>query len=163
MLPRRFASAHDAYQTAVHEELESPLPVAMIADLKRYFEARKHLTHASFDAQAEAVFKAGARTFSTPHFDDLYRRWITHGDEVFTSPSSAAITAALESGAGRVESVMLSHSYRHLSPLVGQSRSPGDEVEKGVEKRAARGDHAPGRAQPRVSTPWPSRERSVVM
>ena len=89
MLPRRFASAHDAYQTAVHEELESPLPVAMIADLKRYFEARKHLTHASFDAQAEAVFKAGARTFSTPRFDDLYRRWITHGDEVFTSPSSA--------------------------------------------------------------------------
>lgn len=163
VLPRRFVSAHDAYQSAVREELESPLPVALIAELKRYFEARKHLLHASFDAQAEAVFKAGARTFSTPRFDDLYRRWTTHGDEVFTSPSSAAITAALETGAGRVESVVLPHSYRHLSPLVGQSRSASDEVEKGVEKRDARGDHAAGRAQPRVSTPWPSRERSVVM
>lgn len=163
VLPRRFVSAHDAYQTVVREELESPLPIALIDDLQRYFEARKNLLHAAFDAKAEAVFRTGTKTFGASRFEDLYRRWLSHGDEVFASPSSVAITEALERGAGRVESVVLSHSYRHLSPLVGQPRSASDEVEKGVEKRDARGDHAPRRAQPRVSTPSPSRERSVVM
>ncbi|MCC7042338.1 MAG: hypothetical protein IT183_00610, partial [Acidobacteria bacterium] len=138
VLPRRFASAHDAHQRAVHEELESSLPSATIAELKRYFECRKTI-HTTGDPQADDILRSGHRRFSTPRFDDLYRRWIKHGDEAFNSPSSTAITEALESGAGRVESCVLPHSYRHLSPLVGQSRSTDEDVEKGVEKRAARG------------------------
>jgi hypothetical protein len=162
VLPRRFASAHDAYQRAVHEELESSLSAALIADLKCYFECRRDF-HTTGDPRADDIYRAGHRRFSTHRFDDLYRRWINHGDEVFDSPSSAAITQALESGAGRVESFVLPHSYRHLSPLVGQSRSTGEEVEKGVEKRAARGAIGHRRSQPYVSTPWSLRERPVVM
>ena len=45
VLPRRFTSAHDAYQMAVHEELESSLSPATIADVKRYFECRKSIFH----------------------------------------------------------------------------------------------------------------------
>lgn len=162
MLPRRFASAHDAYQGAVHEELESSLSSATIADLKRYFECRRDI-HVAGDPQADEVFRAGHRRFSSPRFDDLYRRWIKNGDEVFNSPSSVAITEALESGAGRVESFVLPHSYRHLSPLVGLRRSSTDDVEEGVEKRDQRGDTARRHSQPRASTPWRSHERSVVM
>lgn len=167
VLPRRFGHAHDAYQTAVHEELESPLSPATIPDIKRHFECRRIILHGPCDPQSERVFKAGHKTFGTPRFDDLYHRWIKHGDEVFSSPSSATITQALESGAGRIESFVLPHSYRHLSPLVGHSRSTGEDgekgVEKGVEKRADRGAISHRRSQPRVSTPWPSRERWVVM
>jgi hypothetical protein len=162
VLPRRFGHAHDAYQRAIHEELESSLSPVLIADLKRYFECRRAI-HTTGTPQADDVFREGHQRFGTPRFDDLYRRWITHGDEVFTGPSSAAITEALESGAGRVESFVLPHSYRHLSPLVSHSRSTVDEVEKGVEKGAHRGAIGRGRPQPRASTPWPSRERSVVM
>lgn len=162
VLPRRFGHAHDDYQRAVHEELESPLPPTVIADLKRYFECRKNI-YTTGDPQADDIFRPGLKRFSTPRFDDLYRRWIKHGEEAFSSPSSAAITDTLESGAGRVESFVLPDSYRHLSSLVGQSRSPDEEVEKGVEKRAHRGDTTRRRSQPRVSTPWPLRERPVVM
>lgn len=162
VLPRRFASAHDTYQRAVHEELESSLSAALIADLKRYFECRRDFPTTG-DPQADDIFRAGHRKFGTPRFDDLYRRWIKQGDEVFAGLASAAITNALESGAGRVESFVLPHSYRHLSPLVGQSRSTDEDVEKGVEKRAARGAAGRRRSQPRVSTPWASRERAMVM
>jgi hypothetical protein len=162
VLPRRFGRACDDYQRAVHEELESPLPSALIADLKRYFEARKNI-HAPCDQQADDLFRAGHQRFSAPRFEDLYRRWIKHGDEAFIKPSTTAIAEALESGAGRVESLVLPHSYRHLSPLVGQSRSTDEKVGKGVEKRAHRGDHSRRRPQPRASTPWRSHERLVVM
>jgi hypothetical protein len=162
VLPRRFGHAHDHYQRAVHEELESPLPAALIADLKRYFKCRRTI-HTAGDPQADEVFRAGHQRFSTPRFDDLHRRWIKDGDESFNSASAAAIAQALESGAGRVESFVLPHSYRHLSPLVGQSRSTAEEVEKGVEERDHRGDTARRRSQPRASTPWRPHERVVVM
>jgi hypothetical protein len=42
---------------AVHEELESPLPSALIADLKRHFEARKNI-HAPCDRQADDLYLA---------------------------------------------------------------------------------------------------------
>jgi hypothetical protein len=162
VLPRRFGHAHDDHQRAVHEELESTLSAALVADLKRYFECRRDI-HRAGDPQADEVFRAGHRRFSTPRVDDLYRRWINQGDEVFNSPSSVAITEALESGAGHVESFVLPHSYRHLSPLVGQRRSSTDDVEEGVEKRDQRGDAARRHSQPRASTPWRSHERPVVM
>jgi hypothetical protein len=162
VLPRRFGHAHDDYQRAVHEELESPLSAALIADLTRYFDCRRTI-HTAGDSQADAVFPAGHQRFDTPRFDDLYRRWIKHGDESFNSASSTAITEALESGAGRVESFVLPHSYRHLSPLVGHSRSTVEEVEEGVEEGDHRGDTARRRSQPRASTPWRPRERVVVM
>lgn len=162
VLPRRFGQAHDDYQRAVHEELESPLSAALITDLKRYFECRRNI-HSTGDPQADNVFRAGHRRFSTPRFDDLYRRWIKNDDEAFNNSSSVVIAEALESGAGRVESFVLPHSYRHLSPLVGQSRSNAEQVEKGVEKGDQRGDTARRHSQPRASTPWRSHERPVVM
>lgn len=77
VLPRRFGHAHDDYQRAVHEELESPLSAALIADPKRYFECRRDI-HTAGDPQADEVFRAGHRRFSSPRFDGLYRRWIKH-------------------------------------------------------------------------------------
>jgi hypothetical protein len=162
VLPRRIAHAYDDYQRAVHDELESTLSASTIADLKRYFEARRNL-HTTTDPQAEDIFRAGVRRFSTPRFDDLHRRWIKQGDDAFNTASWPALAEALETGAGRVESLVLPHGYRHLSPLVGESRSSAGEVEKGVEKVAHRGDTSGRRSQPHPSTPWPSRERWVVM
>ena len=162
ILPRRIANAYDDYQRAVHDELESTLSASTIADLKRYFEARRNL-HTTIDPQAEDIFRAGHRRFSTPGFDDLHRRWIKHGDDAFYRVSSPALAEALETGAGRVESFVLPHGYEHLSPLVGESRSMAAEVEKRVEKIAHEGDIGRRRSQPLVSTPWPSRNRTVVM
>jgi hypothetical protein len=163
VFPRPFGHAHDAYQAAVHEELETPLTPTMVAGLRPYFEYRTTALRTRLDAQAEARLVAGSRTFSGPRFNDLYRRWLKHGEAVFNGPSSGVIAGALESGAGRVESFVLPHSYRHLSPLVGESRSTVGGVEEGVEKGDHGGDITHLRSRPPASTPWPSRERSVVM
>jgi hypothetical protein len=89
----------------------------------------------------------------------MHRRWQKHGNAVFEGPSSLVIAEALGSGHGRVASLVLPHTYRHLSPLVDDPRSRTTEVEKG----ATRGDIASARPQPPPSTPQLSRERSVLM
>lgn len=144
VLPRRFGHAHDGYQRAVHEELEAPLPPALITELKRYFEARKNLLHPSFDAHADAAFKAGVKTFSAPRFDDLYRRWMEHGDEAFDSASTTAITEAL----CRTRTVI------SLPWLTGRVR-PARKLRRGLRRGPRGGTLAAGVLNPVPQPPGP--------
>lgn len=52
-------------------------------------------------------------------------------DAVFAGPSSPAIAEALNTGRGRVESVVLRHTYRHLSPLVADKSARPEPVDEG--------------------------------
>jgi hypothetical protein len=113
--------------------------------------------------QDQRFLDVGARVFGTPRFAALYQRWLKRGNAVVDGPSSPVIAEALSTGAGRVESFVLPHTYRHLSPLVDDRRPLAEEVEKGVEKGAARGDVTAAHPRPRPSTPWPARDRSVLM
>ena len=163
VFPRPLERGYDAYLGVIREELESPLHSATISELRWYFEHREKATHDAIHPQAQAFVNAGASAFAAPRFRDLYDRWLRHGTAVFDGPSSPVIAEALDTGAGRVESLVLPHSYRHLSPLVDQPRVRTNKVEKRVEKGATRGDIMPARPQPPVSTPWLPRERSVLM
>jgi hypothetical protein len=163
IFPRPLDRVYDAYQTVIHEELESPLHPATIGELKWYFEHRDKAIREPMHPQDQRFVDAGARVFGTPRFAELYQRWLKRGDAVFEGRSSPMIAEALNTGAGRVEALVLPHSYRHLSPLVDQPRSRARDVENGVEKGAARGDVTSARPQPPVSTPWSPRERSIVM
>jgi hypothetical protein len=163
IFPRPLDRVYDAYQTVIHEEWESPLHPATIGELKWYFEHRDKASREPMHPQDQRFLDVGARVFDTPRFTALYQRWLTRGNAVFEGRSSPVIAEALNTGARRVESFVLPHTYRHLSPLVDDRRSLAEDVEKGVEKGAARGDIAPGHPQPRPSTSWPSRERSVLM
>ncbi|MCA1586255.1 MAG: hypothetical protein LC791_16280 [Acidobacteria bacterium] len=163
IFPRPLDRVYDAYQTVIHEELESPLQPATIDELKWYFEHRDKATREPVHPQDQRFVDVGGNVFGTPRFTALYERWLKRGDAVFDGRSSPIIAEALNTGAGRVESFVLPHSYRHLSPLVDQRRSRGADAEKGVEKGAARGDVTSARSQPPVSTPWSPRERSIVM
>ena len=78
--------------------------------------------------------------FGTPRFQQLYRRWLTDGDNVFESLSSPKIAEALDRGTGRIEAHVLLLSYRHLSPLASLVRYAA----KGVEE----GDTSPAPPQP---------------
>lgn len=163
VFPRPLDRVYDAYQTVIHEELESPLHPATIGELQWYFEHRDKATCEPMHPQDQGFLDVGAKVFGAPRFTEMYRRWLKHGKAVFEGPSSPVIAEALNTGAGRVESFVLPHSYRHLSPLVDRPRSRTDDVEKGVEKGAARGDITSARPQPPVSTPWAPCERSIVM
>jgi hypothetical protein len=48
----------------------------------------------------------------------LYRRWLKQGEAAFQAVSSSVFADALASGTVRVECLVLSQTYRHLS-LVG--------------------------------------------
>lgn len=163
VFPRPLDLVYDAYQRVIHEELESPLHPATIGELRWYFEDRDKAARESVHPQTQAFVNVGHRVFGASRFTEMYRRWLKHGNAVFEGPSSPVIAEALASGAGRVETLVLPHSYRHLSPLVDRMRSRTGEVEKGVEQGAEPQDEASARPQPPSSTSWSSRERWVLM
>ena len=107
------------------QELESPLHTAIIGELKWYFENRDQATRESVHPQTQAFLTVGARVFGAPRFTEMYRRWLKHGNAVFEGPSSPVIAEALNTGAGRVESFVLPHSFPVLRALDPPSALPG--------------------------------------
>ena len=103
VFPRPLDRVYDAYQTVVHEELESPLHTATIGELKWYFENRDQATREPVHPQKQAFLTVGARAFGAPRFTEMCQRWLKHGNAVFEGPSSPVIAEALNTGAGRVE------------------------------------------------------------
>lgn len=148
VFPRPLDRFYDNYQTVIREELESPLHPVTINELKWYFDNRRKASQGPVHPETQGFLDVGVKVFGSPRFTSLYRRWLKHGDAVFEGLSSPVIADALTSGTGRVECQILSHSYRHLSPLVTQP-----PVTVGVEKGATRGDTSLTRPQPPSLTP----------
>ena len=117
VFPRPLDRAYGAYQTVVREELETPLHRATIGELKWYFEHRQLAISQGVHAQTQAFLDRAAQVFNTSRFTLLYRRWLKQGDAAFEAISSPVFAEALASGVGRVECLVLPHTYRHLSPL----------------------------------------------
>jgi hypothetical protein len=149
VFPRPLDHAYGAYQTVIREELETPLHPATIRELKWYFEHRLAAVDERPDTLTQGFLKRGSQVFGAPRFTLLYRRWLKHGDPVFEALSSSTTAEALNAETGSVECVVLSHTYRHLSPLVNHVRRIPQRVEKG----AVRGDNASAQSQPPPSTP----------
>jgi hypothetical protein len=76
----------------------------------------------------------------------LYHRWLADGDTALDVVGSSAIAEKLERVAGRLECVVLPHSYRHLTPVVSRR-----STSHGAEDRAPRGDEIPTCPQPQSS------------
>ena len=62
-----------------------------------------------------------------------FERWLADGDAALEVVGSGAIGEKLECGAGRLECVVLPHSYRHLTPLVNV-RSTSQEAEEAAPR-----------------------------
>lgn len=149
VFPRPLDRSYDGYQRVIREELESPLHAATVHELKWYFEHRPRKADTPLDTLTRRFLAKGAEVFSTPRIESLYRRWLKHGDKVFESPTSSVLADALASGAGRVESLVLPHSYRHLAPVTTPAPIAAQPVEKAEEK----GEETLTRPQPPRSTP----------
>lgn len=153
VFPRPLDRAYDAYQAVIREELETPLHRATINELKWYFAHRQQASQGPVHPQTQGFLDVGARIFGTPRFTLLYRRWLKHGDAVFESISSPVIAEALATGTGRVECVILPHSYRHLSPLVDEAPAPPQQVRKGLRRGNREGNRPPHALNPRPHLP----------
>ena len=153
VFPRPLDRVYDAYQTVIREELESLLHPATIGELKWYFAHRQQAADGPVHPQTQGFLNVGAKVFDTPRFTEMYRRWLKHGNVVFEGPSSPVIAEALNTGRGRVESVVLPHSYRHLSLLVNETSAPPQPVEKGLRRGNAGGNAPPHALNPRPQPP----------
>lgn len=160
VFPRPLDHAYDAFQTVIHEELESPLHSATVGELKWYFEHRlKAARGEPMHAQTQGFLKKGNEVFGTPRFMAMYQRWLKHGNAVFEGRSSPAIAEALNTGQGRVEAVVLRHAYRHLSPLVADTPARSEPVDEGL-RRGPRG--GPLRSHAVNPRPQPPREEPAL-
>jgi hypothetical protein len=127
--------AYDAYQAVIHEELESPLHSATIGELQSYFERRLEAARGEpMHPLNQGLLRKGHEVFAAAPFTAMYHRWLKHRDAVFAGPSSPAIAEALNSGRGRVESVVLPHLYRHLAPLVADTAARPEPVNRGLRR-----------------------------
>ena len=101
----------------------------------------------------QGFLRKGHEVFAAARFTAMYHRWLKHRDAVFAGPSSPAIAEALSSGRGRVESVVLPHLYRHLAPLVADTPTRPEPLNKGL-RRGPTGENTPRHAiNPRRQPP----------
>ena len=135
VVPQQLADAAARFEGAVRDEL-TPLRATLVAELKWYFAKRRGTPDPRVLSLEDPEFWEHQAAFSSPRFQQLYRRWLTDGDTVFEALASPAITEALERGTGKIESRILLLSYRHLAPLVSLFRSYRKGVEGGETSSA---------------------------
>jgi hypothetical protein len=154
VFPRPLEHAYDAYQAVIHEELELPLHSATIGELQSYFELRLEAARGEpMHPLNQGFLRKGHEVFAAARFTAMYHRWLKHRDAVFAGPSSPAIAEALNSGRGRVESVVLPHLYRHLAPLLADTSARPEPVNRGL-RRGPTGENTPRHAiNPRPQPP----------
>jgi hypothetical protein len=156
VFPRPLGRTYDAHQRVIREEFETPLQSATAHELKWYFEHRPKRADPPVDSLTRRFLAKGAEVFRAPRFESLYRRWLKHGDVVLDGLTSSVLADALTTGAGRVESLALPHSYRHLAPVA----PPPPTAVEAVEKAEERGEETATRPQPPRSTP-PEEELTI--
>jgi len=135
VLPQQLADTRGRFEGVVRDEL-TPLQPELLAELKWYFAKRRSTLNPRALSFEDPEFWEHQAAFSSPRFQQLYRRWLTDGDTLFEALASSAIIGALERGAGRIESHVLLPSYRHLAPLVSLFRSCRKGVEGGETSSA---------------------------
>lgn len=119
VLPPHLARGVQDRQQAAWNQLATPLRQPLLDELRWYFE-RLRTARTEPGVAADATrFKRAGRAFGRARYPVLYRAWLQDGEAVLTAASSDRISDALKSGAGRIEPLILPHTYGHLSPLVG--------------------------------------------
>jgi hypothetical protein len=138
-------------QAVIHDELESPLHPATIGELQWFFEHRRQSEAGEpLHPMTKGFLNVGYKLFGTPRFTEMYQRWRRYGDAVFEGISSPAIAEAMEAGRGTVECLVLTHAYRHLSPLVAEAPPTPARVGEGLRR-----EPHPGKMRPHVLNPRP--------
>jgi hypothetical protein len=131
---KRVGALGAPFHEAFRAELASALSPTVLAELRWYFEQCRLATENRGRLPSDARFRRIQEAFDAPRYRVLYRRWLEDGDTALNVVESGAIAEKLERGAGRLEYVVLSHSYRHLTPLVSP-RSTSQEVDEETARR----------------------------
>ena len=118
-LPPDLKTLDKSFTQVVEQELMTPLSPRAFDELRWYFNQRRASGGDRHRVADEERFAYAKEAFAGPRFQLLYARWLSQGDAVFDALQSRAIGEAIARGAGRIETVVLPHQYRHLSPILG--------------------------------------------
>jgi hypothetical protein len=102
----------------VFEELARPLHFCDVDELGWFFKERVR----AGDMAAwvpDARFAEARKRFNAPRFRMLHRLWQRYGEAILWDAKSTILGRPARTRLGRVEFVLLSRQYLHLSPLVG--------------------------------------------
>jgi hypothetical protein len=139
-----------AYQTMVHEELESPLTEDDVQGLWRLFMCRRDgAAEQPFWSRWPGVAATGYKLFTRPRFSALYRHWTEVHAAAFEPLRSTAAADAIVEGRGRVSYRVLAHDYDHLVPLTGDEEGSANDKERSTEEGILAHRLNPG-SQPRA-------------
>lgn len=127
VFPRALAGSYHAYQEMVCEEWDSPLHPRLAEQLGEQFEERRKADEQHRPWGSDLALLEGIPELIAHRLERLYQRWLRDGCHVLEEATSSALKEALASRTGRLECLVLSHSYSHLSPLVGKVRAIGDQ------------------------------------
>ena len=138
------------YDEVARNELANPCS-DLVNHVRWYFKQRREYTLERAPIDDQKGYDVAHSAFGATRFQVLYRRWLMVGDTAFEAISSGAVVEAIKRTAGHIECYVLPFSYRHLSPLVGSTRSRS----KGAEE----GENSPAPSRPPVSASIVASER----
>jgi hypothetical protein len=118
-LPAHLAEYGQGFLQDAWNQLATPLRDSVLDELRWYFEQLWAGRSSPRSVDDERRFRTASRAFSGARYPPMYRAWLQDGEAALKVVSGHEIATALESGAGRIETLMLPHAYSHLAPLVG--------------------------------------------
>lgn len=119
VVPAHHAAAVQDLQKVAWGQLASPLQEPILTELRWYFGRFASPPTVTSPANERARFERCRRAFSGDRYAVLYRRLKQDGERVLMIASSPVVGQAMESGAGKIEPLVLPHAYSHLAPMVG--------------------------------------------
>lgn len=120
LLSRDCAGKTEVFERAAHDHLGTHLKPSEADELRDLFHGRRAAGQ-PIATPSQPKSTATPATFRHPRFSALYRRWLDVGDSVLWLARSHVLSEALARQYGRIECVLLPHTYAHLSSLLGSS------------------------------------------
>jgi hypothetical protein len=119
VVPAHLEGAVQDLQKVAWGQLASPLQKPLLTELRWYFERFASPPTVASPTADRVRFERCRHAFSGDHYAVLYRRWKQDGERVLATVSSPVVGRAMESGAGKIEPLVLPHAYSHLAPMAG--------------------------------------------
>jgi len=121
VVPPQFADFALRVKQAFFTQLATPaLTPQAIAEVRQRFESVQ-TQHYRFDFGPTDCYVENRDALAAPRYHVLFKRWKKEGDAALVGLASSAIHDAMQTEAGRIETLELGHRYGHLSPLAAVS------------------------------------------
>src|SRR4029078_7926630 len=119
VVPARLEGAAQDLLKVAWGQLASPLKDPIPTELRWYFDHRAAGVAGLSEPADRRRFERCERAFATDRYTVLYRCWREECERVLATASSPVIGKAMESGAAKIEPLVLPHAYSHLAPMAG--------------------------------------------